>query len=260
MSASLQVEHVSKSFGGVAALRDVSFEAPPGSVVGLIGPNGAGKSTLFNVLTNIERSEGGRVRIDGRDTEGLMPHQVAALGVARTFQTARAFPHLSVRANILVGGYLVRPPGGAIGELLGLRSASALGEKLGRRADALIEAFRLDRWADSGPSGLPPAAAKYVDMARALMGNPRLLLLDEPAAGLNDKETAEMGEAIQAARDLGITVVIVEHNMSLLFGVADSVVVLDAGEVIAAGAPDDVRRDERVIAAYFGAASGAHRA
>jgi branched-chain amino acid transport system ATP-binding protein len=252
MTIKVSVRGVGKAFGGVAALSDVSFDIQPGTVVGLIGPNGAGKSTLFNVMTNIDRADHGVVELGGHDVTGKLPHQIAGLGVARTFQTSRAFPHLTVRENVLVGGYLVKGRAGAVAEVLGTRGARKFDKEMRARADRFVDAFGLNRWADQSPSGLPPAAQKYVDLARAFMSSPRLLLLDEPAAGLNDSETEGMAEAIKAAGRLGITVVVVEHNMSLLMGVADNVIVLDAGAVIAVGPPDVIRSDPTVIEAYFG--------
>lgn len=252
MSTAITAAGVSKSFGGVKALSDVSFDVNWGDVVGLIGPNGAGKSTLFNAVTNVDPPTRGSVHVANRNISGMAPHKIAALGVARTFQTSRTFPHLSVRENVLVGGYMTDKRPGALRDLFASPGARRFNRALETRADALIDAFGLSTWANDAPSGLPTAAQKQVDLARALLGGPRLLLLDEPAAGLNDHETAVMAEAIVAIRRMGVTVVVVEHNMTLLMGVADQVVVLDAGRVIGCGTPELMRRDERVVAAYFG--------
>lgn len=252
MSAAITATGVSKSFGGVTALSDVSFEVSWETVVGLIGPNGAGKSTLFNAVTNVDPPDAGSISIADCNIAGMPPHRVAGLGVSRTFQTSRTFPHLSVRENILVGGYLADGRPGALGELFASRRGRRFNRKLRGQADALIAAFQLSAWADHAPNRLPPAARKQVDLARALIGMPRLLLLDEPAAGLNDRETEGMAEAIIAIRRMGVTVLVVEHNMALLMGVADRVVVLDAGRVIASGDPAAMKRDARVVTAYFG--------
>lgn len=246
------VRGVSKSFGGVAALTDVSFDVRPGAITGLIGPNGAGKSTMFNIMTNIDRADTGTIELGGHPVAKRPTHRIASLRVARTFQTPRAFPHLTVRENVLVGAYQARGRVGLISETLGTRRARAFDRATRERADRFIDAFSLTHWAEDSPSGLPPAAQKYLDLARAFMSGPRLLLLDEPAAGLNDSETNLMAEAIKSAGRLGITVVVVEHNMALLMGVADDVVVLDGGRVIATGTPDVIRSDPRVVDAYFG--------
>lgn len=250
--AALTVAGVSKSYGGVRALRDVTCTTEPGRVLGIIGPNGAGKSTLFNVLTNVDPADCGEISIFGKPIRGMSPSRVARLGVARTFQTSKVFPHLSVRENILVGAYLGSDRPHALSEIAGVGRSRAFNRKSVLRADELLRAFQLEDWAHRLPDVVPPGAQKQMDLARVLMGSPRLVLLDEPAAGLNERATEDVAEGIAALRRMGMTVLVVEHNMSLLMGVADEVVVLDAGEVICAGPPAKVSADERVRAAYFG--------
>jgi branched-chain amino acid transport system ATP-binding protein len=258
VSIRLTVSGVTKSFGGVHALHDVSFKVDAGSVVGIIGPNGAGKSTLFNALTNVDPPDHGSVTVGTTDLHGLPAHRVAGFGIARTFQTSRTFPHLSVEENILVGTYCSPTRPSTFSEFLGFARARRFTRSSRSRCHELMSVLGLNQWRDSSPRTLPPAAQKYVDFARAMMSSPRLLLLDEPAAGLNDRETDEMGAAIKAANLLGVTVIVVEHNMALLMGIADNVVVLDAGKVIMSGAPDEVRRDPRVVSAYFGSSEEEH--
>ena len=252
MSVAVSVKGVHKAFGGVAALRGVSFDVEAGSIVGLIGPNGAGKSTLLNVMSNVTLPGAGTVAIGGKDIGGLPRHRLAALGVVRTFQSARTFPHLSVIDNVIVGAYLTKPVGHAASEVLGWHT-SGRRQILTERAKALLQAFGLLQWSESNPRELPAALTKYLDLARAIMARPRLLLLDEPAAGLSNIETREMGDAIRGINDSGTTIIVVEHDMSLVFTVADSVVVLDAGEIIAAGEPAAIRTEAAVIKAYLGA-------
>lgn len=248
----LEVKNLSKSFGGVYALKDVTFSAQAGTVVGVVGPNGAGKSTLLNALVNVDEAESSVLRLIGVDTKGMRPHEVARLGVARTFQTPRAFPHLTVLDNIAVGSYLGDLRFGALSGLFRLPRATRLAHETQRRAQELAEAFELEEYATQLPAGLPPAARKRMDFARALISTPRILFLDEPAAGLNDVETVEMAAAILGARDAGITVLVVEHSIELITSVVDSLIVLDAGTIVGRGSADEVLADPRVIDAYFG--------
>jgi branched-chain amino acid transport system permease protein len=249
----LEVRGLSKSFGGVAAARDVTFSVPEGSLTALIGPNGAGKSTVFNLVTNLYRPDSGEVILRGRRITGMRPDRITSLGVFRTFQTARVFPQLSVLDNILVGGYRLGRAG-YLAQSLRLRRCRHEELQMEARARRLLEVMGLADRADQRAAVLPLAAQKYLELARALMARPSVVLFDEPAAGMNDAETAELGMILRAVRDTGHTVVVVEHNMSLVMGVCDQVVVMDAGRVIAAGPPPEVQRDPVVISAYFGAA------
>jgi branched-chain amino acid transport system ATP-binding protein len=252
-SPALEVQGLAKSFGGVAAVSDVGFTVPEGSLTALIGPNGAGKSTVFNLVTNLYRPDSGDVRLYGRPIGGLRPERITSLGLFRTFQTARIFPQLSVLDNVLVGGYRLGRAG-YLEQVLTLPRSRREERQLAARALRLLEVIGLADRAGERAAVLPLAAQKHVELARALMARPRVVLFDEPGAGMNDAETAELGMMLRAIRDTGHTVVVVEHNMSLVMGVCDQVVVMDAGRVIATGPPHQVRSDPVVIGAYFGTA------
>ncbi|MEA2255419.1 MAG: branched-chain amino acid transport system ATP-binding protein livM [Solirubrobacteraceae bacterium] len=249
----LRIAGVSKSFGGVDAVRDVSFDVPENSICALIGPNGAGKSTLFNLVTNLYRCDAGRVDLWGDPITGLTPDRVTSLGLFRTFQTSRVFPQLTVLENVLVGGY-GRERAGYLAQALWTRRTRAEERALRAEARRLLEVLHLDDRADDPVSSLSFARHKYVELARALMAHPRLLLLDEPGAGMNDAEIEGLAATLGAIRDLGHTVLVVEHNMSLVMGIAESVVVMDAGRLLAQGPPTKIQQDEAVVDAYFGRA------
>jgi branched-chain amino acid transport system permease protein len=249
--AVLRLQGVSKSFGGVAAVRDVTFDVPTGSLTALIGPNGAGKSTLFNLITNLYQPDAGEVRLHGRPLGRLSPERITSLGLFRTFQTARVFPQLSMLDNVLVGAYRLGRAG-YLAQALRLPNSIREERMLEARARKLLELIGLADRSDERAAVLPLAAQKYLELARSLMSEPSVVLYDEPGAGMNDAETEELGTILRAIRDTGHTVLVVEHNMSLVMGVSDHVVVMDAGRVIAAGAPQQVRSDPQVIQAYFG--------
>ena len=247
----LTARALGKSFGGVRAISDVSFVAAPGAITALIGPNGAGKTTVFNLITNLFSPDAGDVTFLGTALAGLSPTSIAALGLIRTFQSARVFPGMTVRDNIMTGRHRLLKRGG-LAQALWLPAARAEARDLRRRADALLDLVGLARFADTHAVELPMGAQKLLEVARALMAQPKLLCLDEPAAGLNDTETHELAELLRAIRASGIPVLLVEHNMPLVMGVADHIVVLEAGQVIAAGPPPVIRADARVIEAYLG--------
>jgi len=249
----LDVRELTKTFGGVRAVRSVSFTVPKGSLTALIGPNGAGKSTVFNLVTNLYRPDSGEVVLEGKTITNVPPERITSLGLFRTFQTARVFPQLSVLDNVLVGGYRLGRAG-YLAQALRLPRSRREEQDLDQRARRLLAVMGLADRAEERAAVLPLAAQKYLELARSLMSKPSVVLFDEPGAGMNDAETAELGMILRAIRDTGHTVLVVEHNMSLVMGVCDHVVVMDAGRVIAAGPPSEVSNDPVVIGAYFGAA------
>ncbi len=247
----LDIRNLSKIFGGLKAVSEVSFAVPAGTLTAVIGPNGAGKTTLFNLVTNIYRADAGEVRFFDEPIIGLSPTEVAARGLIRTFQSARVFPGMTALENVMSGAHLhVRA--GAAAQMLMLGGARREERLLRERAGALLDLVGLSGFADAAATDLPMGSQKLLEVVRAMMAQPRLLLLDEPAAGLNDSETAELAELLRAIRDSGTTVMVVEHNMALVMGVADEVVVLDAGSVVTVGSPARIQADPRVIAAYVG--------
>lgn len=235
MPSLLEVEGVAVTFGGRHALEGVTLSAEPGRVTGLIGPNGAGKSTLFDVVCGLRKPVAGRVRIDGRDVTRSGPERRARYGLARTFQRLELFGRLSVRDNLLVAAELGQRRGGAA-----------------TLVDEVIDRLGLGPVADDLTDALPTGLARLVEVGRALAARPRLLLLDEPAAGLDSEETDRFAELLRALAAEGTAVLLVEHDMGLVMAVCDELFVLDLGKVISSGTPDVVRRDETVLAAYLG--------
>ena len=255
MVPALEVLGLSKSFYGVKAVTNVSFTVAAGTVTALVGPNGAGKTTLFNLVTHLLKPDGGSVRYFGRLIEHLSPEQLAGLGLIRAFQTARVFPGMTVLENVMVGAHrLMRRSG--YQQMLWSAGARREERALRARAEELLDVVGLLPSSKLPASELPMGAQKLLEVLRALMAAPRLLLLDEPAAGLNDTETAELSALLRAIRGAGITLLVVEHNMSLVMGVADQVVVLDAGRTIALGSPGEIRVNPVVVEAYLGREEG----
>ncbi len=255
----LALEHVDKVFGGLRALRGVSFEVAPKSIFGLIGPNGAGKTTLFNVVTGVYRPDGGHVRFDGAEIGGLPPARVAGLGVARTFQNIRVFRSMTVLENVMVAGHKLHRSGVLSAIVRNTAHANDEGA-LSVRARELLEILGLQGQAGDIAGSLPYGSQRRLEIARALMLAPKVLLLDEPAAGMNSTEARELERQIRFLRDeLGVTVVLVEHNMSLVMSVCERIHVVDHGETIAEGTPAEIREHPRVLAAYLGEEPSAGR-
>jgi branched-chain amino acid transport system ATP-binding protein len=247
----LEVRDLTKTFGGLTAVSDVNLVVPEGSVTAVIGPNGAGKSTLFNLVSNLYHPDRGQVLLKGEAISGLAPNAIAKKGLFRTFQTSRVFGGLTVLENVLVGACRYEKAGYAEQLLWARRARREEGEIL-RRAMAIMEALELDRWAGQPANVLPLAAQKHLDIARALMSKADVLLFDEPGAGMNDTETMALGALLLAVRDSGHTILVVDHNMALVMGIADQVTVMDRGCVIASGSPTSVQANPAVIDAYFG--------
>jgi branched-chain amino acid transport system ATP-binding protein len=252
----LRLEGVSKTFGGVQALKDISFEVSSGAVMGLIGPNGAGKTTLFNLISGIFAPDGGRIHYRGTDIGGRPTHRLVADGIARTFQNVELFESLTAAENVMVGQY-VRTRCGFWGAWL--RGPGARREERDSQA-AAADWLRFVGLAGEArtPSGeLPFGWQRLLEIARALASRPRLLLLDEPAAGLNAVETEQLGRLILEIRGRGITILLVEHDMSLTMEVCDRIVVLDRGEKLAEGTPREIQTNVDVLSAYLGPDVGA---
>ena len=247
----LRVSGVAKHFGGLTAIDDVSFEVHSGTIKALIGPNGAGKTTLFNAITGFERPDSGSVLFDGAEVTAMKPRDVVRSGMARTFQNTQLFEGMTARENVMVGAQAHQRQGFAASAF---RLPSALVEERYASDDAgrLLRMIGIDDWADTRASDLPAGIRRLVEIARALATSPRLLLLDEPAAGLNNIETHELVEALYRVRDSGITVLVVEHDMGLVMEVSDEIVVLDRGRKIAEGPPRLIQKDPAVITAYLG--------
>lgn len=251
MEQILKVENICKSFGGLKAVNDVSLSIPKGAIVSLIGPNGAGKTTLFNIITGFYKADSGSILFDGKRINDLKIHDFVKIGMARTFQNVRIFKELTVLENV-IAGFQGIDTSTALGVLFNTRKKRSVENEMKQKAQQLLEEFGYTEYQDQKCKNLPYGIQKKLEIIRALTCNPKLLLLDEPAAGLNNQESVELRGYISALRDRGHTIVLIEHDMKLVMDISDYVYVMDYGTLLTQGTPDEVKSNPKVIEVYMG--------
>lgn len=251
MTSILEVSSVSIAFGGVKAVNDVTVAVPTGKVFSIIGPNGAGKTTLFNMISGVYTPQGGSIRLNGKDVTGMRPDALAREGLSRTFQNLQVFMQMSAVENVMVGRHM-HERSRMVSQLFNLPGALRENRASHERSRELLNFVGLDSYADRSASAMPYGALKKLELARALATEPKMILLDEPAAGCNPAETIEVEKLVRKIASSGVTVLLVEHDMKLVMRISDRIHVLDGGQSICEGTASEVQRNERVISAYLG--------
>ena len=247
----LEISHLNRRFGGVHAVNDVSFSVAQGMIRGLIGPNGAGKTTLFNLISGTIRSDSGTILFSGKPIHAFAPHKIASCGIMRTFQNIKLFAKMNVLENVMVGRH-VRSRAGIVPGIFGLSRSRKEDKQVRERSLAVLDMLGIAHLAHIDAQSLAFGQQRRVELARALAGDPALLLLDEPAAGLNMQETEKLGDTIRGIRDTGVTILLVEHDMSLVMNVSDEINVLSFGQMIAEGKPREIQKNPEVVRVYLG--------
>ena len=251
-SSLLQTRSVTKSFGGITAVKTFTMDVARGALYGLIGPNGAGKTTVFNLLTGVYDTTAGEIHFDGARIDGKKPYAITRLGIARTFQNIRLFPDLTVLENVMAARHL-RSRQTLADAVLGTTRHHREEQESRERAMSLLKLFDLDQLADERSTSLPYGSQRRLEIARALATDPKLLLLDEPAAGMNSQESFDLMNLIRRLRDeFALTILLVEHNMKVVMGICETIQVMDYGEAIAIGTPREIQKNRKVIEAYLG--------
>ncbi len=251
-SSLLQTRSVTKSFGGITAVKTFTMDVARGALYGLIGPNGAGKTTVFNLLTGVYDTTAGEIHFDGARIDGKKPYAITRLGIARTFQNIRLFPDLTVLENVMAARHL-RSRQTLADAVLGTTRHHREEQESRERAMSLLKLFDLDQLADERSTSLPYGSQRRLEIARALATDPKLLLLDEPAAGMNSQESFDLMHLIRRLRDeFALTILLVEHNMKVVMGICETIQVMDYGEAIAIGTPREIQKNRKVIEAYLG--------